>query len=357
MQKKSTLLTSFLIAFGVAVLLLADLAVGQFYKISFIGTETAQFVNEVAPLITTTNHLLPNLNDRFSNQQEGSEPKRLLRTDEFGLVLGASEASNKAKKTVLFLGGSTTENNEVSEQFRFPYLSMQKLTEISQTPFQGVNAGVRGHTTQDSINLFLNHPAPYFENADYVVLMHNINDRLRLTLNKSYKSGVDNAASSSLAGLGELVTAFFYSSMDWIRVNSNIAYLLDMVVQKYSSSNDKVIVNERVLDQLAPVSAELVEKFRQNYKIFIALVKAKSQVPVLMTQPLGKTSNDQARFNEVIRNVAAEEGVMLIDLELEIAKLDRPAGLFYDDWIHFNDNGSRWASEIIARNFRRLIHQ
>lgn len=340
-----------------AVLVLADLAVGQFYKIAFVKAETALFVNEVAPLITNTNHLLPNLNDRFSNQQEDGEPTRLLRTDEFGLVVGASEVPYKAKKTVLFLGGSTTENNEVSEQFRFPYFSMQRLTEISQTPFRGVNAGVRGHTTQDSINLYLNHPAPYFENADYVVIMHNINDRLRLTLNKSYKSRVDNASPSSLAGLAELVVALFYSSVDWIKVNSNIAYLLDAVVQKYSSANDKIVVNERVLDQLAPVPTELVDLFRKNYKIFVSLVKAKNQVPVLMTQPLGKVSIEQARFNDVIRSVAAEEGVMLIDLDLEITKLDRPAGLFYDDWIHFNDSGSRWASEIIARKFRFLIHQ
>jgi hypothetical protein len=51
----------------------------------------------------------------------GQSPKELrrFRTDRNGVVIGQIEAAPTAKK-IIFLGGSTTECNEIAEPFRFP---------------------------------------------------------------------------------------------------------------------------------------------------------------------------------------------------------------------------------------------
>ena len=70
----------------------------------------------------------------------------------------------------------------------------------------------------------------------------------------------------------------------------------------------------------------------------IAFIKANGQVPVLMTQPLGRPSVDQDSFNDAIRSVAKAQSVGLVDLAKELKTLSSGSSLFYDDNIHFNNS-------------------
>ena len=51
------------------------------------------------------------------------------------MVLGPSEVDYSKSSKILFLGGSTTENNEVDEQFRFPFLAPFQLSKDSKSSF------------------------------------------------------------------------------------------------------------------------------------------------------------------------------------------------------------------------------
>jgi len=352
----------FFIAVVVMLLLgtlaLAELLAGSTGNVKLTRTETKRFVNESAPLITTTRWLQPNLDDEFINEQPGGGPTRLLRTDPFGLVLGPPDIRFEATaRKILFLGGSTTENNEVDEQYRFPFLAPFQLSKYSGQNFEGLNAGVRGHTSHDSLNLYLNHPSRRIREAEIVVVMHNINDRLRLTLNETYRSNFGHYSEGASSGLLEAVRGLAESSWESARLNSNVIFLVDAVIQKIRDAEGGrgIKVTERVLDEHTGIASRRIHLYEQNLRNLIAVIKANGQVPVLMTQPLGRSSVDQDIFNDAIRSVAKAQSVGLVDLAKEFKALSSGPSFFYDDQIHFNNFGSKWASEKIAQTIYQIL--
>lgn len=333
-----------------------DYLAGNISHIQPALSEKNRFVQETSPLITSTNHLLPNLDDRFINEQRTDGMPRVLRTNEYGLVIGKpSTRSPPDYQYILFLGGSTTENNEVDEDYRFPFFAVERLSKDTPVPYIGVNGGVRGHTTQDSINLYLNHPDPKITDSKIVVIMHNINDRLRLRLNDGYKSSITNPSPLSHNGVENSILGTLDSIWLWLSTRSNLLTLLEIAISKHFTTDNGIVVDERIIDTLTPLGETQSLKFKQNYLNLIALAKANNQIPVLMTQPLGKPSVEQDLFNQKIREVAREQNVALIDLAAESKKHPNQSSLFYDDSIHFNNTGSRWASEIIAHELNKLV--
>jgi Tol biopolymer transport system component len=121
------------------------------------------------------------------------------------------------------------------------------------------------------------------------------------------------------------------------------------------STGGPVYINESVLEELPPLSDFQVAKFEQNYKNFISLAKANNQIPVLMTQPLGKSSKNQEQFNDAIRRVGRNENVEVIDLAKYVIEIEKFNLLFYDDGIHFNNDGSRWAADVIADKLTKIL--
>ena len=204
--------TFYLITFMILIIsvVFMDYGVGLLQETAIYRNSMMVFQAEVAPLQTTTNHLLPNLNDQLPDERHFSK-KRQVRTDEYGILKGVDQNLTELTENILFLGGSTTENNEVREEFRFPFLAISQLSKISGTDHIGINGGVRAHTTQNSINLYINHPSPQIEKARYVVMMHNINDRLKLAIDGSYKSKLNNNSESSLGGVRDSLISFLGS--------------------------------------------------------------------------------------------------------------------------------------------------
>ena len=335
-------------------LLFLDYFLGLYKHTSTIRSEKFRFLMEVSPLETSTNHLIPNLKDSFINEQLGQKENRKVTTDSEGLLVGTTEKEYGIP--ILFLGGSTTENNEVDEEYRFPYLAPKLLSKNSSTPFFGVNAGVRAHTTQDSINLYINHPSPLISSSSTVLVMHNINDRLRLKLDKNYKSQIDNPSPLSFKGIGQSFLSLGKSLWLFMISKSNILFLLDHSIDNFFSAYRGTEVNERILDELLPPDFDEVKKYKQNLKNLVALIKINNQKPILITQSLGKKSNSQDVFNKAIRDVAVELKIDLIDLDKELKKEMQPQRLFYDDSIHFNNFGSIWASEIISERLGQILN-
>jgi lysophospholipase L1-like esterase len=336
----------------------AEYFLGRINGVEIKRSERARFISETAPLLISANHLLKDLDHTFTNEQRSSADKRYFRTDSYGLVKGiANEDDDSNSLRVLFLGGSTTENNEVEEAFRFPYLTGELISSATNVKVTGVNAGVRGHTTQDSINIYLNHPSPLIKNSKVVVMMHNINDRLRLSIDEDYKSKINNSSSIDFIGLVDSIVGVVFSLRDFLIYNTNIGYLINESVSNFNRKNSaQVFINESALEKLPPLSNLQVAKFEQNYKNFVALAKANNQIPVFMTQPLGRKSNNQEQFNDAIRRVGRLENVEVIDLAKYIFEVDQFNLFFYDDGIHFNNDGSRWAADVIAEKLAKILN-
>jgi hypothetical protein len=72
-----------------------------------------------------------------------------------------------------------------------------------------------------------------------------------------------------------------------------------------------------------------------------------------MTQPLGRASNGQNRFNETLREVASAHHVPIIDLD-KLLPEDRE-WLFLGDLIHMNNEGGKALGHIIAGELAEIL--
>jgi hypothetical protein len=118
----------------------------------------------------------------------------------------------------------------------------------------------------------------------------------------------------------------------------------------------------------------MVEQFEMNLQTFITICKIRKITPVLMTMASRFTENpDKAimdrfktvaisyqeykrlfdLFNDSIRRKATENNILLIDLA---TAMPQKKDYIYDV-IHYNNNGSIKASEIIKDQLKPLLQQ
>lgn len=339
-----------------AVLALIDFMGGYWGDTAVIRRSALQFRSEATALRVATKYLVPHLNHVYEYTGRpldevlvSRNALRRFRTDARGVVQDNFQTFHlQESREILFLGGSTTETNEVDEPFRFPALVGRNLSEILGKPIVGINAGVRGHTTQDSLNLLLNHPS--YQHALIVVLMHNINDRLLLAVRQHYQSFLQSDAPATGIAVKETLLSFLQATWDYVSYRSNVLFL-------FRTSNpwtgEQLPVYEETIDFQDPNIQMSTKKFQQNLIIFVKVVQSMHKVPVLMTQPLGRQSDLQTRFNDIIRLVCREQNVTLIDLD-EVLVDDRTR-LFFGDAIHLNNWGSRKVATIITDHFLQLL--
>ncbi len=108
--------------------------------------------------------------------------------------------------------------------------------------------------------------------------------------------------------------------------------------------------------------------FEARLRAFIGVCKGFGIVPVLVTEPLATVRNgltpdwanpdSQEVFNFVVRQVAAQEGVVLLDLSRHLVEkvpgYERPMQVFYDA-MHVTDAGSRIYGEFLAAGLAELV--
>jgi lysophospholipase L1-like esterase len=337
-----------------------DTVVGWISGSDEIRVAARQFREEAAYLKLPTKNLIPNVEHIYRNWDSSQRPDqrpsaqiRRFQTDPNGLVVDTPDAKIH-KVTILFLGGSTTECNEVAEEFRFPTVVQRRLREAG-FDVATANAGVRGHTTQDSINALLNRPG--FRQADIIVMMENINDRLRLGVQGNYDARLGNAPPTSSKALLGAVMGVLETLWDFMAYRSNTLFLLRYWSNQAAAWHEKtnsVDVTERSIDLFEDKVLQNRETYRQNIKLFVSIVRTLGRRPVLMTQPLEIHSNGQNVFNDIIRDVARSDEVTLVDLDKAIVEIRNSAFLF--DKIHLNNRGSNFVGEVIAASLTPLVN-
>lgn len=354
-----------LISVGLSLLFIgiADFLLGFWQETSLVRESALLFRSELAQLQIPTHHMVPNINHEYwlterpvNESLVPANSTRRLRTNNVGEIINdeVNKESLGSALKILFLGGSTTESNEVDEPFRFPTLVGKKLSERIGHKVVGLNGGVRGHTTQESINLLLNHPT--YHKADVVVLMHNINDRLFLSEKGTYKTYLSSSSPTSWVSVEKSAKDFYHNLVDFVSYRSNILFLIKknvLHVNPWTGEKTGLIVDEQVLDYPDRNFGQSISLFSQNLKFFLALAQEGGQIPILMTQPLGKFSWFQSRFNEEIRKVALTQKVNLIDLD-KVMEEERQL-FFYSDQIHFTNSGSIKIAQIIVEYLMPLL--
>jgi len=210
-----------LIALPLSVILVSDIMLGYWDDTSRKRQMSSKFRSEADYLWLNTKYIKPSVNHAYKT---GKEEIRRYRTNTLGVIKGPDDADTMHKASIVFMGGSTTETNEVNEEYRFPYLAGKLVTDKAGDYKPGINLGVRGNTAIDSVNLLINHPA--IEGVEYAVLMHNINDRLLLSIRDNYYATLVSenniSVESSIHGMIGSIGAFL-ESLSYV---SNIGYLI-----------------------------------------------------------------------------------------------------------------------------------
>lgn len=229
-----------------------------------------------------------------------------IHTDEHGFITGSQAHHTNPDLNVVFLGGSTTECLFIDEDKRFPVLVKQHLEQSTGKQVNTYNGGVSANESMHSLNIFINKVLPM--KPDVVVMMHNINDLVMLRPKGGY--GYQGSRKSHVQTSKNVFTRF-------------------EIPEPFVNVGDDIIKQE----------------FSANLKSFAALAKIRGIKPVLMTQA-NRVDNDDLyhEFNDIIRQVANEEGILLVDLAKQIPSTTE---YLYDSY-HYTQKGSELAAQKIT---------
>jgi hypothetical protein len=316
--------------------------------------------------------------DRAVRESDGlvQKPYR-VRTDDRGFMLPYN-LYDRPDKTLVFLGGSTVACIYVDEDRRFPYLAGQLLEQRTGKKITSLNSGVGGNNSLHSLNLLVNKIIPV--RPDAVIMMHNINDLVALIYDQTYWGKNPTRQ--------PIVNFYFYKNLTGLKALTTLAR--DMYIPNLHAATrilSKKILGKRVKDQddefayirgqkLTVDAAAILDQFKMNLNTFINICRARKITPVLMTQfnrykpdpdpkvaaamqgfeadshfPARDFMDLYANFNQAIREVGKEQGVLVIDLAALIPQDQR----YIYDVVHLNTRGSQLAAQVISEHLQPLV--
>ena len=275
---------------------------------------------------------------------------------------------DRPDKVIVFLGGSTTECMFVDEDHRFPYVAGQILEQETGARINSCNGGMSGSNALNAIDILVNKVIPLKPAA--VVFMENINDLSTLLYEGTYwnkgtaRSPLETLKKRQL--VGKLLKEIFIPNLNYAYRNLKKT-LSGQEEDEFAGARGKT----RLID-----SAKMRRDFAAALQTMVCTCKAWGIVPVLMTQAnritdhpdpvvaayIGRDGRGRGisypqfkelydAFNDSIREVGRENGVMVIDLAREV-----PADKKYlYDLVHFNDAGSQLAARIIAARLKGIM--
>jgi lysophospholipase L1-like esterase len=312
----------------------------------------------------------PNTDYRFAPTPErgryADEPRDVyeLSTDADGFIEPALR-HRKPDLDIVFMGGSTTECLYVDPENRFPYLSSHMLERELALKINGVNAARSGNNSMHSLLLLLGKVVRL--RPDYVVLMEAFNDIGTLSKGTYWTE----------TGSKRMIEVENNSLDQALRVLTNaiLPHTSDLVTRAWRPVK-QLLRSGMAQAAESEHSPKLVgDEFEYALRSFVGITRAWGIKPILMTQVyvsatsgteqsnsfLAREHLDAARldatrfvhdhFNEIIRKVAQDENVLLIDLA---RAEDWRFGDVYDG-IHFTDQGSIKAAQVIASALKREI--
>lgn len=298
--------------------------------------------------------------------------------DSNGFIENGNFYENNPEIRIIFFGGSTTETLFVESKNRFPSIVERNLRKEFNRRITVHNAGVSGNNSMHSNIVLAGKGIPLRPN--FTVLMHNINDLSLLSKTGSYwiapssRSLVNNNARfvSSIEDSSRNLIFFSLKSIKNILFPNLYAYLFPRLFPNVYLHQDDF---KGFRNQLSSFQLEEAEnQFTSSLTTFINLSRAWNIEPILMTQfnriktddiALNRLFNASSniglspeefvasykKFNKIIRDVAKQNDVFLIDLENLIPSSEK----FLYDTVHLNDEGSKKAGELISNHLIEII--
>jgi lysophospholipase L1-like esterase len=293
-----------------------------------------------------------------------------IKTDNFGFIIGPDDVED-ARPDIIFFGGSTTECAFIDDSLRFPYLVQKVLRKTVNQDIEVRNAGYGGnHTMHSVINLM---GKGLLHKPKMVVLMHNSNDLSQLSKTGTYWKGPGNRALlnesfvSSTKSIAQRLSEFRNAALMFFIPNITKALY---GLKRSTQAGDEW----QGLRSQNFIGAEAIEtQYRQSLSTFIGIAKANGIPVVLMTQFNRINLNDKkvrdsynklknpisyedyvlyyTRFSDIIREIASEENIPLIDLDKAVPHQSR----YLVDAVHLNNAGSRLVSEIVADSLISIL--
>jgi lysophospholipase L1-like esterase len=362
-----------LLAIGVAAIVTEKLlAVRTHNLINPLGIKRSIKLREFNPLYRDV--LVPDPD--YLRKSDSLEAKKFtMRVDRQGFIM-PSKVHDHPDLTLAFLGGSTTECTYVEEENRFPYLTGRLIEPQAGLKVNSYNAGRSGNNTLHCLNILLNKVVNL--KPDIVVLMENINDLAILMYEKTYWN-----TNPSRSPIQERLPTFKTVGQD---LRQTFYLVRDLTIPNLSRELKKISLFKRKpkADEFKDVRGQkitidqdlLVREFSLNLQTFINICRARSIIPVLMTQASRLTDHPDPpikkimyqleisqgitygefkrafdRLNQTIRDVGAKNQVLVIDLAGEIP----PVKENICDVAHFNDQGSRLVAARIAADLIPII--
>ena len=371
----------FVIIVSTASLKIADLSFGLFHQNEALtmsvnrATDRSIVLRELNPNQSASltrygvTGSVPSAGDRFLSRAESLEQGRYnVITDANGFIHNGNPYELNPDLRIIFFGGSTTENLYVKTQNRFPSVVERYMRkELSQTVAIH-NSGVSGNNSMHSNLALIAKGIPLKPNL--VILMHNINDLGLLMKTNSYwiapinRALVSGNTQSSFTAQTSSASAIFvlFKSLKNIIFPNLYTYLQPRL---FRTSRDDEFKDFRGEDSIDLEDA--AKQFYSSLVSFIEVSRAWGIEPILMTQSNRMTVDDLAfkrlletvpelgtspkkfvaiykRFNNITRMVAKDQNVSLIDLDTLIPG----SAKYLYDGVHFNDDGSRLAGQIIG---------
>ncbi|MBR9831827.1 SGNH/GDSL hydrolase family protein [Acidiluteibacter ferrifornacis] len=314
-----------------------------------------------------------NIKRRFLSLRE-IDPKLHLENKSQGFNFSADQngfinPSGKHKDSdidIVFLGGSTTECLKVDENLRFPYLTGKILGQKSKLKINTFNASRAGNNSLNSYVKLLNVVVPM--RPDYAVVMHNINDLVHLIYTESYWSTSNKyrlmvSSFDSTSYYNHDISSFYKNEYYFPNTIKAIKEVKSSIFKKRAHDNEWINTND--VSNMGDTN-QIYADFTSALEIFVHTCIAWDIKPILMTQQnraltqedakhlknklakrglsLSDFNNIYKRANTIIRNVAQQNKIDLIDLDQKIPKTAK----YMKDFVHFNNEGSQLAANIIS---------
>jgi lysophospholipase L1-like esterase len=272
--------------------------------------------------------------------------------------------------TLVFLGGSTTENYRFNDEDTFPVLIGDVLEQRLGRPVRVFNAGMSGGTTSNSLARMQHQVLDL--HPDLIVVMHAINDLIS-GFNPRYRADQRHLPPVGVSGVGRLYL------LSWLRQGAGRQDFTTGAPYGVLESPGPAGPSRSVPDY---ADFPALGVFRRNLRSMAAIAAA-NDIPILfltqgsmyaadipaaeqarrfvLTRPLarmGVTPPDveslargMEAFNESIRNLPRSPLVNVHDLA---GQIERSTSLFYDE-CHLTREGNRRVADLIAPTVVRVV--
>lgn len=298
--------------------------------------------------------------DETIRYSTGLEKKNYrIRVDEDGYIQ-PSRIHAKPDRSIVFLGGSTTECQYMGEEERFPYLVGRHLEKELGLKVNSYNTAKAGNNSLHSLFMLQAKVIPLKPKA--VVIMECINDlNLLIHVGGYYRPHYNR---------GIIV------NKEYNPVRNFLLSFVRKTAEETFSATDEFAAYRGAGPKLS--LEEMCESYKRNLELFAFICRQQGITPVFMTQfntldaanferlrasgmaetlekRLGMSYAEYVRLynamNNVHRIVAQEQGAALIDLDRLIPKSTE----YLYDIVHLNANGSRFAATIIAKALELVV--